>query len=211
MIALAGRRGGDRRGAAADRSRRARAPARGGRRSSPCASPGRAPAGRRASARPRARAGAIARAAASGCEGAATRMKRQRRNGAEATVVAPRPARGRARCRRGGARAPRRRTPPASVATAISRPSSRAEKSSIIGPMCSATSGGREHRRAGAARPRSATERRACSASPRISVASAASRRPPGVSAIPRPLRTNSSSPSSLLQGRRPRPTPRAR
>ena len=33
---------------------------------------------------------------------------------------------------------------------------------------------------------------------PRISVASAASRRPPGVSAIPRPLRTNSSSPSSL-------------
>ena len=63
--------------------------------------------------------------------------------------------------------------------------------------MCSATSGvvSTVRRRDSAD---SATERRACSASPRISVASAASRRPPGVSAIPRPLRTNNSSPSSL-------------
>jgi hypothetical protein len=45
---------------------------------------------------------------------------------------------------------------------------------------------------------RDLTERRACSASPRISVAGAASRRPPGVRAIPRPARTNSSSPCSL-------------
>jgi hypothetical protein len=67
---------------------------------------------------------------------------------------------------------------------------------SISGPMCSAT------KAVAATTSRrdselEATDRRAWSASPRISEASAANRRPPGVNAIPRPLRTNSSSPSS--------------
>ena len=76
--------------------------------------------------------------------------------------------RGRARCPRAGARAPRRTTRPAARRPTISSPSSRAVNSSISGPMCSATSA------VAATTSRrdsedSATERRACSASPRIS------------------------------------------
>ena len=66
---LAGRRGGDRGGAAASRSRPTRAPARGGRRTAPVPSDGSSsgwPTSQRSSANA---AGAIARAPASGCDG----------------------------------------------------------------------------------------------------------------------------------------------
>ena len=66
------------------------------------------------------------------------------------------------------------------------------------GPTCSATTGVAATWMRRGWPGESWTERRACSARPRISPARAASRRPPAVSAMPRPSRTKSSSPSSL-------------
>ena len=95
----------------------------------------------RASARPPAPTGRAPRRArqrmrGSGDEDQPAAQERRRRRSSP-----PRPGTGRARCRRAGARAPRRRTAPRRVATSISRSSSRAVKSSSSGPMCSATSG----------------------------------------------------------------------
>ena len=160
-----------------------------GRRSS-----GRARAGRRASARRPAPTATIPRSAASGWSGAATRIRRQRRNGAEAIRSAP--GSGRARCRRGGAPAPRR-----TLRRRRSRPRSRGRPrgrrtARSAAPMCSATTCVATTRKLKGPDPLSS--RWAWAASARISLASAASRRPPGVRAIPRPLRTKRSSPSSL-------------
>ena len=106
----------------------------------------------------------------------ARRRQRVRRRGGDDQAAAqerrprrsspPRPGRGRGRCRRGGAPAPRRTSRPASSVTAISRASSRAVNISISGPMCSATRevAATTSRRDSA--PDSATDRRACSARP---------------------------------------------
>ena len=139
--------------------------------------------------------GGSARTAASGWsrrgdeDQAAAQERRRRRSG-------PPPGSGRARCRRGGAPGPRR-----TLRRRRSRPRSRGlprgrRRARSAAPMCSATTCVASTRKLKGPDPLSS--RWAWSASARISLASAASRRPPGVRAIPRPLRTNRSSPSSL-------------